>query len=163
MIKKILLGVVVVLGILIVGALVYGAATRDATNARVAEEIRQNPEGARAAKAMLLTLADGTMYPVNFLYEDDKVFMGIDGLWWREFVAEPKPVSMFIKGETFSGKALVELEDQAYINDIFSRLRPTVPKWLPDALNGKLVVISLDEESKQRAREYLGVDSSSGV
>ena len=129
--------------VLILGAAGYLALTRDATNARVAEDIRQNPEGARAAKTMLLTMADGRMYPVNYLHEGNKVFMGIDGRWWRDFVGEGQPVSMFIKGETYEGHAVTKLDDQDYIKDIFSRLRPTVPKWLPDALNGKLVVITL--------------------
>ena len=40
---------------------------------------------------------------------------------------------------------MTKLDDPDYIKDIFSRLRPTVPKWLPDALNGKLVVITLKE------------------
>ncbi len=137
----ILAGVIVLLS----SAVTYGALTRDSTNARVAEDIRQNPDGDRAARSMLLTLEDGTMYPVNYLVEDGKVFMGIDGLWWRVFVDDAKPVTMFIKGQTYTGSALAVLDDPAYVKDIFSRLRPTVPKWLPDALNGKLVVITLDE------------------
>jgi len=41
--------------------------------------------------------------------------------------------------------AVVVLDDQAYVDDVFSRLRPTVPKWLPDWLNGKLVVVTLSD------------------
>lgn len=155
MIKKVLFGLVATLTVLVIAGLTYGSLTRDATNERVATEIRENPDGERAARTMLLTLEDGTMYPVNYLYEDDKVFMGIDGLWWREFVDEPRAVQMFIKGNTYSGSALTKLDDLTYIKDIFSRLRPKVPKWLPDALNGKLVVITLDEESKQAALQEL--------
>lgn len=135
--------------VLVLAAAGYLALTRDATNARVAEEIRQNPDGERAAKTMLLTMADGRMYPVNYLHEGNKVFMGIDGLWWRDFVGEGQPVTMFIKGETYEGHAVTKLDDPAYIKDIFSRLRPTVPKWLPDALNGKLVVITLKESADE--------------
>ena len=93
---------------------------------------------------MLLTLADGTMYPVNYLKEDPLVFMGIDGLWWREFRGDGAPVTMLIRGEVLSGHAKVVLDDQAYVDDIFARLRPTAPEWLPDWANGKLVVITLD-------------------
>ena len=74
--------------ILLIASTGYVAVTRDDTNARVAKEIRANPNGERAQQIMLLTLADGRMYPVNFLSEDDRVFMGIDGRWWREFVDE---------------------------------------------------------------------------
>ena len=131
--------------ILLIASTGYVAVTRDDTNARVAKEIRANPNGERAQQIMLLTLADGRMYPVNFLSEDDRVFMGIDGRWWREFVDEAQPVQMFIRGENFSGYARTVLDDPAYKADVFSRLRPTVPKWLPDFLNGKLVVITLED------------------
>lgn len=131
-----------VLAIAFVG---YRYSRIDDVNARVAAEIRANPDGERAAKTMLLTLSDGRMYPVNYLREDGLVFMGIDGRWWREFVGEGQPVTMFIKGEAFRGHAVTKLDDPAYKADIFSRLRPTVPKWLPDFLNGKLVVITPEE------------------
>ena len=136
--------VIVSLIVLLVG---YRAVTVDATNARVAEQIRADPGGERAAKTMLLTLADGRMYPVNYLIEDNLVFMGIDGRWWREFEGDGQPVTMFIKGEEFTGHAVTKLDDPAYTADIFSRLRPTVPEWLPDWLNGKLVVIILTSAS----------------
>ena len=45
----------------------YKVTTVDEVNARVAEEIRTNPNGERAAKTMLLTLNDGSEYPVNYL------------------------------------------------------------------------------------------------
>ena len=142
---KILKWTVIVIASLLVLLVGYRAATIDASNARVAEQIRANPNGERAAKTMLLTLADGRMYPVNYLVEDNLVFMGIDGRWWREFQGEGQPVSMFIKGEEFTGHAVTRLDDPAYKADVFSRLRPTAPEWLPDWLNGKLVVITLTE------------------
>lgn len=116
----------------------------DDYNQRVAEEIRAEPDGERARKTVLVTLADGRMYPVNFLWEGNQVFMGIDGFWWREFVETPKPVQVFIRGQVLSGRARTVLDNPDYIADKFSRLRPTVPAWLPDWLNGKLVVIDLD-------------------
>lgn len=126
----------------------YRLYTRDAINAQVAEEIRAHPQGERAQRAMLVTLADGRMYPVNYLREGDLVFMGIDGRWWREFVGEGQPVEMLIQGERLTGHATAVLNDPEYIEDVFSRLRPTVPDWLPDWLNGKLVVISLSNPQK---------------
>lgn len=130
------------LGLLVV-AVAYRTLTVDATNERVAEEIRNNPTGERAARAMLIWLEDGTMYPVNYLHEGDQVFMGIDGRWWRAFRGEGAPVRMLIKGEHYQGHARVVLDDPDYTEAVFARLRPTVPEWLPDWLNGKLVVITL--------------------
>ena len=131
-------------GIFIV-SVVYVMATRDATNVRVAQQIRDNPEGQLAQKTMLLTLEDQRMYPVNFLREGKHVYMGIDGLWWREFVDAPQLVTMFIRGEQYIGSARTILDDPERKAEVFSRLRPKVPGWLPDILDGKLVVISVEE------------------
>ena len=113
-------------------------------NARVISEIQLHPSSERALETMVMTLADGTVYPVNYLREGDSVFVGNDGFWWRAFRGEGQRVEMLIQGQRFVGNAKVELDDQAYIDDIFARLRPKVPDWLPDWLNGKLVVITLD-------------------
>lgn len=92
---------------------------------------------------MLITLVDGREFPVNYLRDGELVFMGIDGLWWRAFQDPGQPVTMFIQGETFEGHARVVLNDPVFVENVFARLRPTVPEWLPDALNGKLVTITL--------------------
>ena len=113
-------------------------------NPNVMADIRTNPQGERAARAMIVTLPDGREYPVNYLREDNLVFMGIDGRWWRDLVAGPE-IKMEIQGETLVGTTRVVLDDQAYVDDVFARLRPTAPEWLPDWLNGKLVVITLNE------------------
>ena len=131
-------------GIFIV-SVVYVMATRDATNVRVAQQIRDNPEGQLAQKTMLLTLEDQRMYPVSFLSEGKHVYMGIDGLWWREFVDAPQPVTMLISGEQYIGSARTILDDPERKAEVFSRLRSKVPGWLPDILDGKLVVISVEE------------------
>lgn len=114
------------------------------TNALVIAEIQTNPGGERAARSMVITLADGRVYPVNYLREGNLVFMGIDGRWWRAFQGAGQQVEMLIQGQRLTGLAKVELDDQAYIDEIFARLRPKVPSWLPDWLNGKLVAITLD-------------------
>ena len=124
-------------------ALSYRAVRLDDANQRVAQEIIANPDGDRALRSMLLYLPDGRMYPVNYLHEDNLVYVGIDGLWWREFRGEGAPVRMFIRGMEFSGHGRVVLDDPQYVEDVFGRLRPTVPDWLPDWLNGKLVVVTL--------------------
>ena len=123
------------------------------TNASVIAEIQTNPGGERAARSMVITLADGRVYPVNYLREGERVFMGIDGRWWRAFQGDGEQVQMLIQGQRFSGLAKVELDDQAYIDEVFSRLRPKVPSWLPDGLNGKLVVITLDNGASETIQE----------
>ena len=135
---KWLLIVVVTIFVLFVGYRFYSIGD---TNDRVANEIRSNPTGALAQRTMLVTLIDKQTYPVNYLREGGLVFMGIDGLWWRNFRGEGQQVDMFIQGELLSGHATVVLDNPEYVDDIFSRLRPTVPSWLPRWLNGKLVVI----------------------
>ena len=145
--RRTLRWMLILLAVLLVLAAGYRVATMDARNAAVAEDIRMNPDGDRAQRSMLIWLADGRMYPVNYLREGNLVFMGIDGLWWRAFREPGQAVTMLIRGEELHGHALVNLHDPAYKADVFSRLRPTVPKWLPDFLNGKLVVITLDEQA----------------
>jgi hypothetical protein len=83
---------------------------------------------------------------VNYLREDDLVFMGIDGRWWRAFQSSSEPVEMVIQGQRLSGHAQVVLDDPEYVVDVFARLRPKAPSWLPLWLNGKLVVITLQPD-----------------
>ena len=130
------------LGALLIAAYLLHA--KFVTNPRVVEEILNRPEGARAGIVMLLTFPDGRQIPVNYLREGNKVFAGADGGWWRAVRDGGARVSMVIRGETLSGHAVAVLDDSDYTHDVFSRLRPTVPTWLPDWLNGKLVVITLD-------------------
>jgi hypothetical protein len=139
MFKWVVLGILAVL-VIFVG---YRISQIDETNALVAVDIRAYPDGERAQRSMLVSLADGRMYPVNYLREGDLVFMAIDGRWWREFVGDGQAVEMLIQGERLTGHAIAVLDDPEYTADVFSRLRPTAPGWLPDWLNGKLVVISL--------------------
>ena len=140
--KRFVVGVVVLLVVGTVAMKWRG----DTVNTRVMNEIRSEPFGERARKTMIVTLEDGRVYPVNFLREAGRVYMGIDGLWWRAFQGEGGPVTLFIQGEQFEGHATVILDDLARVDDVFSRLRPTVPEWLPRALNGKLVEITPDAE-----------------
>ncbi len=141
----------IVVAVIFVVFAAYRVWRLDDANAQVAADIRANPDGERARKTMLLTLADGRMYPVNYLREGNLVFMGIDGLWWREFVDGSQPVKMHIRGQQFAGQARTILDDPDYTEAVFARLRPTVPEWLPDWLNGKLVVITLDQTQPERS------------
>ena len=121
-------------------------------NASVVEEIRTRPSGERAARSMVITLADGRIYPVNYLREGDLVFIGIDGRWWRAFQGSGQQVEMLIQGQRLAGVGKVVLQDQAYVDHVFARLRPKAPSWLPAWLNGKLVVITLQPSDASSAR-----------
>lgn len=131
-----------VLVALLVVAIAYIGYARTLGNDRVADEIRTNPSGARAQRTLLLTFSDDRMVPVNYLREDGLIYLGVDGPWWRRFEGAGEVVQLEIQGEQLAGLAIVVLDDPERKADVFSRLRPTAPAWLPDALNGKLVVIT---------------------
>ena len=132
--------------VMLLGLLVWLPVRMDHINAQVSEDIRNNPQGVRAARSMVITLADGRSYPVNYLRENDLVFMGIDGRWWRSFQGPGESVEMLIQGQRLRGHAKVVLDNPEYVVDVFARLRPKAPSWLPLWLNGKLVVITLQPE-----------------
>jgi len=112
-------------------------------NPMILNEIKNKSTSEIAKEALVLTLKSGKEIPVNYLREGNQVFVGADGPWWREFEDGPTPVKLVIKGETFTGSATVVLDDPEYTHEIFLRLRPTAPEWLPDWLKGKLIVINL--------------------
>jgi len=114
------------------------------SNPRVVESLKRDPAGERAGIVMLLTFPDGRTIPVNYLREGDTVFAGADGPWWREFRDGGALVTLLIRGETLAGHAAVILDDPQYTAEVFRRLRPKAPSWLPAWLNGKLVVITLE-------------------
>ena len=78
---KVLAIVIVVLTSLVCGYLYYSMAV---INPRVAKEISSNPDGERAGIVGLFTLPSGRKLPANYLREGNKVFVGVDGRWWRE-------------------------------------------------------------------------------
>lgn len=142
--KWLLIGVVAVVGLLLafwLGGMAYYSLV---VNERVIKELRANPDGERANIVMLLTLPDGRQLPVNYLQEGNRVFAGADGGWWRAFRNGDVPVTVFIKGQAHSGRARTVMDDPEYTREIFERLRPDVPEWLPDWLNAYLVVVDLE-------------------
>ena len=112
-------------------------------NPMILNEIKNEPTSEIAAEALALTFSSGKEIPVNYLREGNQVFVGADGPWWREFEDGPTLVKLVIKGETLTGFATVVLDDAEYTHEIFARLRPTAPEWLPNWLAGKLIVINL--------------------
>lgn len=113
-------------------------------NPRVIEELQTDPQGERAGIVMLLTLPGGRVLPVNYRREGDQVFAGADGRWWRALRDGDVPVTVTIRGQTLPGRARVVFDDPEYKRDVFARLRPNVPKWLPGWLDAQLVVIDLE-------------------
>ena len=138
--KWLLLAVVLVIVVLLGLRYGYGLLA----NPGVIEEVTSNPGGERAGIVMLLTLPDGRVLPVNYLREGNRVFAGADGRWWRALRDGDVPVTVMIRGESFAGRATVVFDDPEYRRDVFARLRPDVPKWLPEWLDAHLVVIDLD-------------------
>ncbi len=93
----------------------------------------------------LLTFEDRTL-PVNYLKEENRVDIGVDGRWWRAFAGEGICVLKLIIGETYRGFGELAPDDPAYIKKVFSRLRPTRSDWLPSWLHAQHVVIALDSK-----------------
>ena len=134
--------VLVILTLSILGYCVY---VTQIGNPGVVADLKQNPMGKRAERTMLLMFSQGKTIPVNYLREGSLVYAGADGWWWREFEGEGAAVNLLVRGEALKGRATVFLEDQEFIDRVFSKLRPTVPVWLPDWANGKLVIIDLKQ------------------
>ena len=108
-------------------------------NPRVIRELREDPQGERAQKAMLLTLPSGKALPVNYPRDGATVYAAADFPWWRELRGEGGRASVLIRGETLHGQIRVVEDDPELRESVFARLRPTAPRWM-----GTLVVIELD-------------------
>ena len=131
------------IGILVSVFFYFYIATVFVGNPRVIAELQSEPDGQLSDLVGILTLPDESKIPVNYLHEKKQVFLGADGLWWRNFRGEGAEVVMWIKGNEFKGRALVKLGDSVTKDRVFPIIRPRVPEWLPDFLNAKLVVIQL--------------------
>jgi len=108
-------------------------------NARVVRELREDPQGERAQKVMLLTLPSGKELPVNYLREGNTVYAAADFPWWRELRGGGGRGSVLIRGEVLPGHVRVVEDDPELRASVFERLRPTAVSWA-----GTLVVIDLD-------------------
>lgn len=108
-------------------------------NPRVERELREDPDGERAGKVMLLTLPSGKSLPVNYLRDGQTVYAAADFPWWRELRGDGGHGSVLIRGETLAGHVRVVEDDPQLRTSVFARLRPTAPSF-----TGTLVVIDLD-------------------
>lgn len=109
------------------------------TNPRVIRELRESPDGERAARVMLLTLPSGRQIPVDYLRDGDTVYCAADFPWWRELRDGGGRGSVLIRGETLRGSIRAVEDDPALRTEVFARLRPTAPSF-----TGTLVVVDLE-------------------
>ena len=115
------IGIIVLLVIAVPAAFFY---YEQVVNPRAVAEMMADPTGERAQRVMLLTLPSGRQLPVNYLIEDNRVYAGADGRWWKEIAGGTSDVKVWVLGETKKGRARVVEDDARYTKDIFSRLRP---------------------------------------
>jgi len=132
--------VVFVLALVTTGYLAYQI---NITNPQVIQTILEDPQGPTARRVMLLTFPDRTVIPVNYLREGKRIYVGADGRWWRSLRDGNVPVQVLVRGESLPALASAVTDDPALTTDVFARLRPNTPEWLPDALIGVLIVIDI--------------------
>ena len=101
--------IAIVIAALLILLALAGVFFAQVINPAVMNDLRTNPNGEEAQRAMLITYSDKTL-PVNYLKEGDTVYMAIDGRWWRDFRTE-QAVTLLIKGTTYEGKGIVVLDD----------------------------------------------------
>ena len=129
------------IGALCILALVAGSVSLYSrwTNTGVIRELRENPDGEKAQRVMLLTLPSGKALPVNYLRDTDTVYAAADFPWWRELRNGSGRGTVLIRGETLHGSIRAVEDDPELRKAVFSRLRPSAPLWA-----GTLVEITLD-------------------
>ncbi len=130
----------VLIAVVALSALVgcYAVYMNRVANPSVERQLREDPDGERAGKAMLITLPSGRTLPVNYLRDGDTVYAAADGRWWRELRGEGAPVELLVRGETLTGQGRTIEDDPDHRSAVFDRLRPSAPK-----LFGRLVQIDL--------------------
>ena len=97
-------------------------------NPGVERELRENPDGERARRVMLITLPSGQTLPVNYIREGDTVFAAADGRWWRQLSGKGARVELLVRGEALVGQGRAIEDDPDHRSAVFNRLRPTAPK-----------------------------------
>ena len=141
---KIVLVASIVAGVLGVLALGYWIRMTQIVNPRIVTELIEQPDGERARRVMLITLPSGRRIPVNYLREDAVVYAAADGRWWKDLVAGEHLVTLLVRGETLRGSARAVLDDPAYTNEVFKRLRPNALEGF-----GTLVEVRLDNAERR--------------
>jgi len=129
----------IVIALIVLGVLGYAVHMVLIANPATIRELRENPNGERAKRVMLLSLPSGREIPVNYLREGSRVYAGADGQWWKELRGEGGEVEMLIQGEALRGRGQAIEDDPQYRRDVFERLRPTAP----DFTGGTLIAIEI--------------------
>ena len=93
------------IGILVLVFLYFYIATVFVGNPRVMAELQSKPDGQLSDLVGILTLPGERKIPVNYLQEGEQVFLGADGLWWRDFRGDGAEVVVWIKGNKFRGRS----------------------------------------------------------
>ena len=135
----------IAVGVLVALVAGYWLYAEQIANPRVVRELIEHPNGERAQRAMLLTLPGGRRIPVNYLREDEMVYAAADGSWWKKLVGDGVPVTLLLRGETMTGTARAILDDPAYTQEVFRKLRPNAIEGF-----GTLVEIRLGEPALER-------------
>ena len=132
---KFVLIAIVALLVFVAGYAIYMARI---ANPGVEHELREEPNGERAGRVMLIMLPDGRTLPVNYLREGETVYAAADGRWWQQLRGQGKIVELLVRGETLTGLARAIEDDPDHRSAVFDRLRPSAPKVF-----GTLVQIDL--------------------
>ena len=138
--KWLAIGLAALVAVLGGGACVYSWVV----NPGVVRELREDPQGERAKKVMLLTLPSGKALPVNYLRDGQTVYAAADFPWWRELRGGGGPGSVLVRGETLHGHVRAVEDDPELRDSVFERLRPTAPRWA-----GTLIEVSLDPSAPE--------------
>ncbi|MGR8949617.1 MAG: hypothetical protein ACU84Q_16360 [Gammaproteobacteria bacterium] len=135
-------------GIAVIAVFLFALYFVKIMNPAVVAELKAEPNGARAKIVMLLSFPSGKQLPVNYLRDGNLVYAGADFGWWRELNTDDSgvPVTMLIQGQNLHGTARAILDQPQYRDEIFARLRPTAPNWLPDWAKAVLVEIETTEQ-----------------
>jgi hypothetical protein len=147
-----MLWIVAALALLVGASWGLKAYTEFVTNPRVIAELEARRDSERASRVTVMYFDDGATIPVNYLKDGSTVYVGADGRWWRRFRAPGSRVTLLIEGQLSKGHGVAILDDPERTREVFDRLRPAVPRWLPRALDAVLVEISLGEEGALRER-----------
>ena len=94
-------------------------------------ELRANPQGELAQTVMILTLPDGEDIPVNYVREEDFVYSGADGFWWRQLRGDGVRVDVYIKGEELTGLGRAVENDKERAREILAKVRPGFERFSP--------------------------------
>ena len=111
-------------------------------NPGVIEELEQTPSAPRAERTLVLELADGTRFPVNYFEHGGELLTVSGGRWWRRF-QQPAAVQVLLRGSWYPAIARAVRDDPERRRLALAALRPRLARGLP----GVLVVVLLQPAS----------------